>query len=221
MKYSFLIPYIAREMQLHNSLLSFVHHYGKRDDFEIVFVEDARNFMNEKWHKEFMDVIREFNHELEIKIIINEDDKVRNPSKAFNMAAEEARGEFFILTNPETFHAVNILNGFDGEFEKSKAVYVLCACRYVHNTEKVNSYEEFKPELGIWYQHSVHQNSQLHWCSSLHRDTYKMVGGFNAERAYEIGKDDRIFLKRLKHHKVPIIVRDDLLTYHIQHEKHR
>ena len=40
------------------------------------------------------------------------------PVIAFNRAAEQASGEFFIITNPECFHSVNIFQELDKEFNK-------------------------------------------------------------------------------------------------------
>ena len=43
LKYSILMPYYKRLGQLHYTLVSYVHYYKNRDDYEVVIAEDAKN----------------------------------------------------------------------------------------------------------------------------------------------------------------------------------
>jgi len=47
MKYSFIIPFFKRSKEFWNTLLSYRHWYGARNDIEIIVIEDGANAKDE------------------------------------------------------------------------------------------------------------------------------------------------------------------------------
>src|SRR3990167_849071 len=114
MKYSILFPYIERAVQLHNTLISFVHHYHGRDDYEVIIVEDAKNSSEES--ARLAQLVLLFFNKINISLHLPKIEAT-NPSMLFNYAAEKSTAEYFIISNPECFHKTDILKGLDDEFE--------------------------------------------------------------------------------------------------------
>lgn len=136
----------------------------------------------------------------------------RNPAVAFNRAARLAKGDFFILTNPECKHTVDVLSGFDKELEIDENAYIVGACQRV-------TFEEEK--FIRWYQHSKHNNRLLHFCSCISKKNWLKINGFCEQYSYSNGLcyEDNDILKRILKEKIKIVVRDDLLVNHLEHDR--
>lgn len=217
MKYSFLIPYYKRAGHLHNTLVSFCHHYSERDDYEVILAEDSKNLKDVKEHNQLLKIVEEFKNKINI-ILIPIGIYTWNPCIAFNAAAKMALGEYFIVTNPECFHMANILKGLDEEFEKNSSVYVVCSsmnrlgCKHF-----IKSFDELGGTDSKWFSHSIHRPGCLHFCNALSRKSWDKVRGFDEEYVNGIAYDDNDFINRVKRTKLRIVRRDDLLTIHISH----
>jgi len=130
-----------------------------------------------------------------------------------------AEGEFVIMTNPECAHVTDILSGFDEELAKNKNVYVVAACANGGVQTKVpDSFEGFTYAQSKWYQHSVHYNRCLNWCTVLSKENYIKVGGFNEEFDNGLGRADVQFAKMVRK-AVPFVLRDDLICVHQAHSR--
>ena len=221
MKYSILMPYIRRAGQLHNTLISFEQHYvSQKNDFEVIIVEDEKNFLDQREHNSLVRILDYFRGWMNIKHLHISNRNQYNPAPLFNIAAQEASGEYFIITNPECFHQTNILKGLDEEFNKNPDVYVMCACESRKGCNHfIAAFDELKGEHHAWYQHSIHRNAQYHFCSALSKDNWNRIGGFDERFGDGIGYDDDDFRDTVKHAGITVVTRDDLLTIHIQHEK--
>lgn len=128
----------------------------------------------------------------------------KNPCIAFNKAAQQASGDYFILTSPECMHETNILKGFDEEFSQHDC-YVVCACK-----TKIEPY---------WYQHSKFNNRMLHFCSCISRKNWLKLNGFCEWFKDGIAYEDDDWLARVKTLNIPIICRDDLVVEHLEHNR--
>lgn len=219
MKYSILLPYFNRD-SLKSSLISFFHHYYDRSDFEVVIVEDVANNENPDYHTHLLKLIDEFKGKLNIHLCLDSY-KSFNPTKKFNTGFKNSSGQFIILSSPEIFHEVNILKGLDEEFEKDKNNYIICSCQSVaFKNQVIEKFEDYKECTRIqWYQHSKGLNRLLHFCSSLSRENFIHVGGFDEQYSEGIAYDDDSFRERILVNKIPIILRDDLVTLHIEHSR--
>jgi hypothetical protein len=132
----------------------------------------------------------------------------KNPCVAFNRAALMATGEYLILTSPECKHSSNILSGLDYEFNKNKNCYIVCACEAINGNGHI-----------MWYQHSLFNNRMLHFCTAISKTNWQRVNGFCEQYKYGVGFDDDDWLERVKKERFPIIIRDDLVVQHIEHDR--
>jgi hypothetical protein len=205
-KYSILMPYFDRYNQLKETLGSLWFHYQERDDFEVLLILD--NKVPETEVLKIEKLVNSFS--LNIRILFRLVSGF-NPCVSFNLGAQEAEGEFLVITNPECCHVENVLNGLDNEFEKDPNVYVVCACKSLKQDYTMN----------MWYQHSVLRNKEYHFCTALHKDNYWGIGGFDERFANGISYDDDAFRDAIKKAGISFVHRDDLVVYHLFHEKIR
>ena len=217
MKYSILMPYYKRSMQLQNTLRSFVHFYSPRDDYEVIIIEDMKSSEEDKLALTI--VLQEFEDQLCIKRIQGSQQDSYSPASAYNMGAREAEGEYLILTNPEAPHTKDILRGLDEEFAKDDNSYVVCSSLSV--SESILPMELVRHISGKWYQHSIHRNTGCHFCTVISYEQYFSIAGFDEEYSAGIGFDDDDFRNKVQQAGIPFIYRDDLITLHLHHDKSR
>lgn len=217
MKYSFIMPCLNRSAQLHNTLVSFLHHYGDRDDYEVIIVVDFKNTPDERMA--LVGVIRNFENEgMEIQAIESPFKDPYSPVRVLNYGVAHARGQYVIITNPECFHKDNVLKAFDKQVAGNR--YVLCACHSVLDCSKgIKSYEDFKYKTDIWYQHTEHNPRNYHWCSCIDRDRYCQMGGFDEIYGLGIAYDDDDFLMTVKKENITIQPLDNAVVLHQDHPR--
>lgn len=217
MKYSILCPYYKRSGHLHNTLISFLYHYSDRKDYEVIIAEDLKNTVNEHEHAVLLKIIERFKSQINI-VHINIPVKTWNPCIAFNVAADIASGDFFLITNPECFHYMNILKGMDEEFIKNSSVYIVCGCRNRVNCNFfIEKFEDLEGQDEAWFAHSIYRKGCLHFCNAMSKESWKKIGGFDEDYKNGIAYDDNDFIRRVEKAQLKIIERDDLLTIHIDH----
>lgn len=211
MKYSIILPYHDRATQFEYACKQFSVLYGNRDDYEIIVVEDGKNNCHVRKHNELLTIID--SNKLPIKIVVG--GSFYNPATHFNLGVKNSIGEYIILSNPECVHAVDILSILDKETSLSEK-YIVCACAYVTKYW----YDEngsFAFDIDKWYQHSIHDNRQLHFCSCISRDAYIKIGGFDEMYSYGVAYEDNDFLMSVKTNNIYIESRDDLVVCHLHH----
>jgi len=213
-KYSFLMPYYKRDTQLFSTLQSFCHFYEDRKDYEIIIIEDSKSNSNDRIYLNM--VLQAFDF-LNIKLIPGTTEDSFSPATNYNIGAKEASGEFFILTNPENMHKVNILSGLDDEFCKSNDSYIINSCLSISKDSLAIS--ELNNIVGKWYQHSVNRNTGCHFCSAISRENYFKLGGFSEEFSAGIGYDDDDFRNKVQQSGINIVYRDDLIVLHLFHDQ--
>lgn len=220
MKYSILMPYISRPALLHNTLVSFDYYYHSRPDWEVVLIEDPKNLLDPTMHELLTTVLTTFSSRVRINHVSFEHPDVKNPTIAFNLAAKNALGQYFILTSPEVFHQENVLRGLDISFAGNPLAYVICSClEWQNNNHFISSFDALGGGPAGWYQHSEHRNAKLHFCSAIPRGVWEQLGGFDEDFAYGYGYDDQNFIDRIEAADIPIIYRDDLITLHQRHQE--
>lgn len=209
-KYSIVMPYHNRAQQLRNTFDSFCRFYSNRNDFEVLLIEDMKDHTSPQLHEAFEGVYQEFKDRIRVHVL-EEVFNSLSPVLALNYGVSQARGSFIILTNPECLHEVNILAGLDEEFTKNEDCYVVCACRAVKADGRFD----------MWYQHSLHRNVCLHFCTAISRVLFKLLQGFPTEFDGGYCFDDDAFRERVKEAGIPFVLRDDLLVTHQWHSKER
>lgn len=204
MKYSILMPYHDRLEQLRNTFNGFRKRYAGRDDFEVVLVVDTKSIGQ---MYQLLRLAEQQQFPMSVTELKGWDSL--NPAPHYNLAAQKAKGEYFVLTSPEVMHVADVLGGLDEEFEKDKDVYVVCACKSINKNGSFH----------MWYHHTKHRDVRYHFCSALHSDTWRMVKGFDEEYANGVAFDDDDFLHSIMSFRVDLVMRDDLLTVHQWHER--
>jgi len=208
-KYTFLFPYLDRIPQTRATLVSLVTFYGTREDVEILFILDQKQTL--VMTRELLNLVDAFHAFFKIRLIPCSAKIAYDPATAYNDGAKEARGDFLILSSPECQHDVDILKGLDAEFQKNMGAYVICSCKA---TNPDGSFRR-------WYQHSIHGNRALNFCTALSRENFNLVKGFNEEYTIGYGYDDDSFRDRVFYSNIPFVFRDDLQVTHQWHEKPR
>ena len=216
MKYSIIMPY-HKKRTLHNTLLSYVHHYADRKDFEVLVMEDCKNIADRDEHRALLAILNQFERKLYIRHVETQFENSYSPSRIFNAGAKVATGDFIVLTNPECFHMSNVLAGFDRELHKNPAAHIVAACFNTDNNTPVKKFSDFKPIRKIWLQHSKHLNRGLFWCSVLSKALYDKVGGFDEGYAAGFGREDVDFVRMVKAAGIKVVACDDILVVHQNH----
>lgn len=255
-RYSFNIPYYKKPDWFYNTMTSFRHWYGNRNDVEYVIIEDGANFKEEKDHQDLIDVLYAFG-DMSWTHLISKYENQLNPVLHRNYGVECSQGDVIVLTNPECYHKTNILKEIDALFsleaEPNRSLpekfgpahpqwnvpsyrqkyemaikkgvfkpYVVCACQgniVVNKRAKTLIDIECGELHRYWFQHSVHNNRRLHWCSVISKKNYLKVGGFDKTYSSFCGYDDDDFRETIIKSGIEIVVRDDLICVHQEHER--
>jgi len=211
MKYSVLMPCYMRSGLLLNTLVSFLHHYGARNDFEVIVISDPKDSDEER---KALSSLPPF-----VKVVTSPS-RSSNPAQAFNFGATLSSGEFLILTNPECFHQTDVLAGLDTRFFQNRSQYIVCACLYINGYPTgIHNFGEFTYSSLGWYQHSDHNNRLLHFCSALPKDLFSKIGGFDEEYKDGICYEDADFREKVLAAGIPAIPADDLIVLHMDHSR--
>lgn len=217
MKYSFLMPYHRRAEQLSATLDSFVRHYSNRHDFEIIIGHDVKSASIAGEWESLASVIRKYADKFPITALECGREDTYNPSIIYNECAKQAKGKFFIITNPECMHLVDVLAGFDEEFNENLFAYIICSCRSVSFTGL--TIERAQSVFYQWYQHSEIRNIMCHFCTAIHSSQYNAIGGFSIEYAEGMCFEDDDFRNKIIKNGNNIVTRDDLVVMHLKHDK--
>jgi hypothetical protein len=206
--YSFVMPYYRRLGQFRNTLASFYYHYGKREDFELIVVEDAKSGDSDA----LLSLLGEYQ---DLHITHDKRENQFNPAPLFNAGARLAIGKYLVITNPECMHPENILKVFDEA--AAPGHYIVVACM---NTSQATFIPDgtmhFK--TGKWLHHSVHHNTRYHYCSAIATEDYWRIGGFDERFADGLAAEDDEFRDRVSK-SLRIVCRDDVMVLHQEHSR--
>lgn len=201
MKYSIIFPYYSRP-ELKHTLSSFYELYKNRCDYEVVIIEDTKNFYNDKLHSELLNIIKLY--EQFIPITLELDTKVSyNSAAKYNLGAKIAKGSVLILSNPETIHLNDILGFLDKQ--------VIDDNYYVFDCASLD--KDFK--FLEWYQHKT-INRMYHFCSAIAKKDFP---GFNEAFCFGIAYEDDSFISRIKQSDLKINCISEYSVGHIDHPR--
>jgi len=202
---------------IHNTFVSFLHHYAARKDYEVIVMEDRKNIEEKTEHLLLKNTIKIFSPFIKINHIETDFKPSCAPCRMFNLGARKAMGNFLVLTNPECLHLTNVLEGFDLALKENPNLYVIAAVLNAAYNGIVDKFEDFRYKMIGWYQHSKHRNRRLHFCSVLSRGLYNRIGGFDEGYANGFGREDVDFLRNLIANKIAVVTRDDVIAVHMEH----
>lgn len=210
-KYSFLTPYYKRYEYLNKGLESLVEQYSYRSDFEIVIVEDLKNYQDEKERNLLQGVIDRYKNTLQIRYVLYNDIKY-NPAPLFNIGANIARGRFLVINNPENVHKKDNLMAFDKHFEDGKIKYVAGCCRCVQLNFATGVVTEKH-----WIQRPPAKN---YFIAAIDKDFFNSIGGFDHRFGDGISGEDNDFVKRIEDHpESHCIATEDVFVWHLDHPR--
>lgn len=219
-KYSIILPFFEKLKQFQLTLVSYRQQYAERHDFEVIVVEDNKNVDGLKhW-------IREHVSELPEHFTYLQEPQRRDGSRwwscghLWNIAAEEAKGQILVITEPEVFHSTDLLSGFDSEFSDGKHPFVCCSCKNGTNIRMAEN-GELQYEAHSWRQHSIHNNKLLCFCVAMKKFDFLKMGGFDAAFSPGYCYQDDDFRDRILESGLDVVTRDDLETVHLQHDHTR
>lgn len=217
-KYSIIIPYMDRLTVFNNTLVSYLHWYEGREDYEVIVVQDSKTSDRRGLNRLIESFVAKGLNISTIKVQAN---NFYNPAPLFNAGVAAAKGEFIILTSPEIFHGSDVLTGLDAEFNSNSDAYVVCACAAhdkPNNEKPLLEYGQLNGKFSQWYQHSQERPARYHFCAALKKSIYLSIGGFDDQYAEGYCFDDDDWRDTVIGNGIPIVERDDLLTIHQHHE---
>jgi hypothetical protein len=205
------MPYLTRPTQLWNTLLTFEHWYGHRNDYEVIIVVDGKNTKIDE-----LDLVETRNNfNVDVKIVEPKVGNWNSPGPHYNQGVDCASGEYVILTSPEVMHTMDVLAALDTQELES---YIVCACENVVNVPKAIDYSELTWKHKQWYQHTVHRPSNYHFCSCIKRGTYLKLGGFDEAFGPGIAFDDNDWRDTVICGGISLVANDSILTAHQDHK---
>lgn len=225
-KFSIVMTYYNRWVQLQNTLRSFIDR--GYSDYEIIVVDDAST-------KEPLTELMLAPFRLPTRLITMPGGAAKyycNPCIPFNLGIRAARGNIVILQNAECFHAHNILAA--AESTLCPKTYVSFACLALDQAASstltqpgsLDKIDELSRDLvgsvsydeSGWYNHSRHRPKGYHFTSAfLKADLPALGGGFDRRYAKGIAYDDDELVFRIKRAGFRFIFDDNNYVLHQWH----
>jgi GT2 family glycosyltransferase len=202
------MPYHDRIEQFWNTLVSLQHWYSCRDDWEVIVIIDGAD--------QQIDVPVGIQHRVITQRVVRQD---VNPAPLFNLAAKIATGEYFVITNPECYHAADVLKWMDRAFSIDPMGYAVAACDHVEHVGRIDSYRDSLGTFLEHYQHGWNRNVLYHFCSALHRDQYARLGGFDERFGSGYACEDDDFRDRVVCAGIKWFINNDAKVLHQKHGK--
>jgi len=211
LKYSILIPFFNRTKEFKITLDSYCYWYEGQADYEVLIGVDVKNKEGEA-----LKALINTHPEIKFRLFETGLQDCFIPGPAFNFLAQKAEGETLVLTNPETVHLANILESIRKNASNN---YLVFACEAGYVDDFTQKYPNLKYRHHMWYQHSIHNNRMLHFCSAISKKQYFEIGGFDEEYAKGIGYDDNDFIQKIRTNGITPIAIDDVRVLHIEHDR--
>lgn len=149
-----------------------------------------------------------------------------NPSIPYNRGFEEVTGDVVLIQNPECVHIGQVLKTVQNRVAENTYLTFPCYSLNQGDTEtflKLNHYN--KPfQVGDWYNHPQHNQSNLHFCSAIMATDLKKVGGFDERLKNGYCFDDNLLLHNIKKLGISVIClhpSNGAMVYHLWHTKQR
>lgn len=224
MKLSICMTYYNRRPLLVNTLNS-IRKYKNNHDIEVLIVDDA----SDSEHR-IDDLTNEYS---DLNLIIYRFD----PSEKWwtlqipphNKLIAMASGDIILQQGAECYHANDIISdAITNTINNEYRVYGCYALTHIDTNNIDNKDYQIQIndecnwntiyEKGGWYQHSIHRNGELNFCTSITKKDLYELGGFDERFSMGIGYGDNEFIIRVKRKKMRVLSLDDLFVYHQYHE---
>lgn len=211
MKYSIVVPYYDRAGQFVHFLKSLRYWNFSMMEYEVIVVVDSKTSVGDRERLEW--ILKDHCDDIRIGLFTYDNTGSLNPCRLFNYGVTKARGEYIVITNPETAFLTPIFKQLDEGFAANPDSYQMISC--LDGT----MYKNPKVYLAqAWLQHSVYNNRMLHFCSSIKKSIFQQIGQFDEAYAKFPGVDDDDFIETIIANQIPVVLRDDIVVLHQPHE---
>ena len=232
-KVSIVTAYHNRKQQFINTLNSIL--IQKYDcELEIIVVDDGSNEEHRLYD------INDLFPTLDIKLlnITKEEKWWVNTCIPYNKGFDMATGDVIIIQDAECLHMGNIIQASIDNIEKNRYLVFGCYMINIVETNAINNLEfnneyinnivniitpiknrcAFNGKDSAWYQHSKYRPEALHFCTAITREDLDELGGFDERFANGFAKEDRELIMRIKRKRMSIVMFDNLIVLHQQHD---
>lgn len=205
-KYAIVVPYIDRAAQFDRTLASFAHHYGGRDDYIVVVVEDPKNT------DDLQDVLSKYSGIVPLlHVSLAFSSPCWTPCPHYNQGVAAVDAEYVLPTNPECLHLTDVLAGMDDAFAHDPNTYVVCRCTAGSNVSMPDAFASLRYDKRQWCPRD------LNFCTAISRVNYDRIGGFDEDYVFGLGFADDAFLDAIKGAGIPLVRPDGLVALHQDH----
>jgi len=200
---SIVTAYHNRRLQLNNTTLSLSKIY-KPESYELVVVDDASDELVD------IDYIKNLGINLVHHRIEKEDKKHINPCIPFNKAFRLAKGDIFLIQNPENYHLFDMLEHVRLTLQENDYNIYSCLSLDWQQTSWLNEPDGIAKILSAvpnrkarsdgdygWYIHPVFNPRPLHFMTAVHRKHVIEMQGFDERFKDGTAYDDDEFASRL------------------------
>ena len=236
-KVCIVMTYYERLNQIINTLDTIEESNYQKDLIEVICFDDRSS-------KEPL-ILDLSKYTYKIKIIygnFERDESIINSVYSYNNLFKYINSEFVIIQNSECMHIGDIIKYTVENINKNNLISFPCWSSsneelntelFInrHNSNNINSIIENKwtelidypKEYRGWYNHKLLRPQCLHFCNSLHIETFKKVGIFNTKLYNLLGFDDNDLSERIMFNEnIDITIPDhsDVFVVHQYHGKY-
>lgn len=220
MKISIVITHYNRKNLLEKTINSIKESSINKKDIEIIIIDDASD------HENYVFDIPKSFPELDFKIhyFHPEEKWWRCPVIPLNKGIAMATGDVIVLLGAECILYGDLLTDISNRIRENS--YLAYATLNISKEEtefisKLKYPELLKQEIkGIeWYQHSIHRNLKLNFCTAIMRRDILELGGFDERYGWGIDYGDNDFILRVERKNMNVIPIDYPYAIHQYHIK--
>lgn len=212
---SICMTHFNRKNQLLNTLYSIQRQGDVKDLCEIIIVDDV---------SETPLSYQDFNiFDLDIKLITIETKNKWwvNPVVGFNTAFNFISGEKTIIQNAECLHKTDIIRYVLENLKENQYIAMSTLAIPKEITENISKDTNLNDVINQdgceWYCHSIYRPEPFNFCSAIHTNDLRKIGGFNLQFSDGLWYDDDDFLRRMANSNIEIKIEDFQLAIHQWH----
>jgi hypothetical protein len=234
-KITIVMSYYNRIQQFINTLDTIQETHYPKELIEVVCVDDRSD-------KEPL-IMNLSSYSYKIKITYSNferDEKIINPTYAYNNAFKYIDSEYVIIQNSECMHIGDIISYACNNIQKNTCISFPCwasanesiSCELFnnrHNSSKMediinknfSKLHDYPTKFKGWYNEKMLRPECLHFCNAMHINTFKNIGLFNVSINKLLGFDDNDYAERtMFNNNVDIIIPEHNYELFVVHQYH-
>jgi hypothetical protein len=159
-----------------------------------------------------INILKNYPYYIDLIVIKRENKNWKNPVVNYNIGFKFIKGDNIVIQNAEVCHVGDALSFISSEMKEfNYYVFDVISSSSFENNEEIyksdiSNIDIFnKPFFNIWYQHVNYSNRNLHFFTSLKRETFNLIKEFSYDYALGIDYDDNDFLLKIISNNINII----------------